>query len=51
MQDTSVNPQQLTLRFHLDGVITLDPDRLEDDPVWGIVSVQSDLSAGRSRNT
>jgi hypothetical protein len=49
MQDTSVNPQQLTLRFHLDGVITLDPDRLEDDPVWGIVSAQWDLSAGEGR--
>jgi len=43
------DPQQLTLRFLLGGVVTLDPDRLEDDPFWTIVSAQYDLSSGEGR--
>ena len=43
------DPQQLTLRFLLEGVVMLDPDRLEDDPFWTIVSAQYDLSSGEGR--
>lgn len=45
----SNDPQQLTLRFVVEGVVTLDPDRLEADPFWEIVSAHYDLTAGEGR--
>jgi hypothetical protein len=43
------DPQLLTLRFAIAGVVTLDPDRLEDDPVWQMISARYDLTSGEGR--
>jgi len=49
MENTSASISQLSVRFRLEGVVSLDPERLEDDPLWAIISAQWDLSAGEGR--
>jgi hypothetical protein len=43
------DPQQLSLRVSIEAVVTLDPERLDADPVWAMVSSRFDLLSGEGR--